>query len=178
MTMALVQTIEVGPSGAASVSFTSVPQGFTDLLVVGSARIAGAVVRDGVLMRFNGDSTSANYQFNWMYSVNGSLGTPGAGNISGILAFEAPGASSTANTFGNAACYIPNYTGSTQKSTSTDAVGENNAAAATIYLNAGRWNSTAAITSITILNPSSNLVEGSTFSLYGITKGSGGATVS
>lgn len=178
MTMQLISTITVPAGGQASISFNSVPQNFTDLLVLGSARITSAVVRDGVLVRFNGDSTSGNYFYNWLYTTNGAVGIPGKGNISGILAFDAPGASATANTFGNGSCYIPNYTAAVAKSTSTDAVGENNATAATTYINAGLWNSTAAITSITILNSSSNLVENSTFSLYGILKGSGGATVS
>lgn len=175
--MILIGSTTVGAGGAASVSFSSIPQTYTDLLLVGSARIAGAVNRDGVLMRFNGDSTSTNYFYNWTYTLNGSVGTPGSGNIGGILAFEAPGANATANTFGNSQCLIPNYTGSSQKSTATEAMGENNAAAATIYINSGRWNQTSAITSITILNASSNLVEGSSFTLYGILKGSGGATV-
>ena len=79
----------------------------------------------------------------------------------------------TANTFGNSVIYIANYAGSTYKSFSKDSITENNATAADQGVGAGLWSNTAAITSLS-LTVTSNMVAGSTFSLYGITKGSDG----
>ena len=89
-----------------------------------------------------------------------------------------PGANATSNTFGNTSVYIPNYAGSTNKSVSSDAVTENNATTASQQILASIWNNTSAITSIFVSDTGSNLVQNSTASLYGILRGSGGATVS
>jgi hypothetical protein len=79
-----------------------------------------------------------------------------------------PAATSTANTFGNVAIYIPNYTSSNNKSISVDGVGENNATTAFADLYAGLWANSSAITSITLYNIISDFAEFSTATLYGI----------
>jgi hypothetical protein len=79
----------------------------------------------------------------------------------------------TSNTFGSMQVYLPNYTSSSAKSASTDSVSENNDTRAIQEINAFLWNDTAAITSLKIDAPS-NLMAGSTISLYKITKGSDG----
>jgi len=90
---------------------------------------------------------------------------------------DAPAASSTASTFGNTSIYFTNYAGSSNKSFSLDGVRENNATSSTQQIQASLWSSTAAITnlSFTIVG---NFVQYSTASLYLVTKGSGGASVS
>jgi hypothetical protein len=87
------------------------------------------------------------------------------------------GDGATASTFSNDAIYIPNYSGSTNKSVSIDTVTENNATAAHQTITASVWANTAAITSIKIVT-GANFAQYSTASLYKFTKGSGGATVS
>jgi hypothetical protein len=78
----------------------------------------------------------------------------------------------TSNTFSSHAIYIPNYRTSTAKSYSVETVTENNATTAYQYIVAGLWNSTAAITQITLRRSEglNNLMEFSTASLYGIRK--------
>jgi hypothetical protein len=87
-------------------------------------------------------------------------------------------ANQTASTFNNAELYIPNYAGSTNKSFSVDSVNENNATLVDTAIMAGLWANTAAITSISIAGFSQSITQYSTASLYGILKGSGGASVS
>jgi hypothetical protein len=89
-----------------------------------------------------------------------------------------PSSSQTSNTFLSGALYLPNYAGSTQKSFSVDSVGENNSTTAYQVLTAGLYNQTTAITALSVLTYGSSLVQYSTASLYGILKGSGGASVS
>ena len=71
--------------------------------------------------------------------------------------------------------YIPNYTGSTNKSISVDSVTENNATNNLMNIQAGLWSNTAAITSILFTSDTAGgFLAGSTISLYKITKGSDG----
>jgi hypothetical protein len=97
-----------------------------------------------------------------------------------LLIRDIPGTDTTSNTFSSTQVYIPNYAGSTNKSVSIDHVTENNATNAYFSgIVAGLWSNTAAITSVKILDQDGgSLVAGSTASIYGILKGSGGATVS
>jgi len=151
---------------AASVSFSNIPQsGYTDLKIVTSARTtksgAGA---DWVKISFNGVTTNLS-----MRVLYGEAST--AGSYTDTSIYGAIGSNSqTSNTFGNTEFYIPNYTGSSNKSVSADAVSENNSSSGN-YLNfsAGLWSSTAAITSITLTPYTGpNFAANSTFSLYGL----------
>jgi hypothetical protein len=83
---------------------------------------------------------------------------------------------STSNTFSNNLAYIANYTSSSNKSVSLDLVIENNATSTSMGIEGALWSNTAAITSLLVTGISGNLVAGSMFSLYKITKGSDGIT--
>jgi hypothetical protein len=74
----------------------------------------------------------------------------------------------TTNTFSNGELYIPSYTASQNKPVGIFAVTENNATTALMGITAGLWSNTAAITSLTLAQPSGNFVTGSSFYLYGI----------
>jgi hypothetical protein len=174
MTMTLIESKTL-LSAAASIEFTSIPQTFTDLVLIHSARSAVSNTVVTAVVQFNGD-TGANY------SVIRVEGTGSGVNTSALnsnalygLAGPIPAANATSNTFGNGVVYIPNYTSSTAKSFSSDGVSENNATLAAQVINAVIWTGTAAITSILFRTfEVGNLVAGSTVSLYGITKGSDG----
>lgn len=181
MSMTLISTVSIITSGVGGIDFTSIPATYTDLLCVVSGRSAsgGSSVAD-ILIRFN-DVTSG-YTERYLLG-NGSSASSGSftGNGDLILKGGIAGSTSTSNTFGNASIYIPNYAGSTNKSVSTDAVNENNATTANQNIQASLWSNTAAITKIRIgvfEGSGVNFVSGTTASLYGILKGSGGATVS
>lgn len=178
MTMTLVSTTTLS-STTASITFSSIPQTATDLLVVYSVRITEAVVIGDMGMQINATTTGYSDRLlggtgSSVFSQSISSGT----YTKAYLGFVA-GNSATASTFGSGQVYIPNYTGSTNKSFSIDAVGENNATQSGLNIDAGLWANTAAITSLTFLpfNAGINLASGTTISLYTITKGSGGATV-
>jgi hypothetical protein len=171
-TKQLIQTVTVGSGGAASIDFTSIPQNFTDLQVVLSGRAANAGTGNATIS-FNG--SSSNFSWRLLYG-NGSSTASGNGTSNLIGAIST--SSSTSNTFSSCQVYIPNYVGSTNKSFSTDSVFENNSTTAFQDIWANLWSQTAAITSISLGTNAGNFVEYSTASLYGITKGDGGATVS
>ena len=182
--MELIQSVTVGSGGASSIDFTSIPQTYTDLIIKISTRSTVSSVIGYVNVRFNSD-TGNNYSYK---AVGGTgSGTFNNNSTSGSSVFTVTaGNNSTSNTFGNAEIYIPNYTGSNQKSISIDGVGENNATEAYTQLVAGLWSGTSAITSIQlsdIFGPG-NFVQNTTAYLYGVTnvtssaKASGGTITS
>jgi hypothetical protein len=168
--MQLISSVTVGSGGAATIEFTSIPQTFTDLLVVLSARSdAGDNV---AYFRVNSATTSFSQRF--LLGTGGSI-------ISGTdtqLYVPVSNSGHTASTFGNTSIYMANYTGSTNKTFSIDGANENNSADVRHLIEAGLWSNTSAITSIQIPCPGGLFVQYSSASLYGILKGSGGATVS
>lgn len=170
----LVSTVTVGSGGAASIEFTSIPQDATDLYLVVSARSSRATVSDNLYVKFN--NTTANLSGRILMGNGSSASSDNSSSVAYNSVSEA--SSMTSNTFGNFACYIPNYAGSTNKSMSTDSVTENNGSESYQTIAASLWANTAAINQITLYwNVGPNFVQYSTASLYTFTKGSGGATV-
>lgn len=172
MTMTLISTTTLTGS-AASISVSSIPSSYTDLLVVTSLRTDSTSSGNICTISFNGLTTNFNYRL--LYG-SGSVAGSGSGASAGGPFND--GSGDTANTFGNASIYVPNYAGSTNKSYSIDHVYENNATSAYQGLTAGLWSNTSAINQVTFTPVAGNLVSGTTISVYGILKGSGGATVS
>ena len=161
-TYELISSYTVGPSGIAAVQFTSIPGTYTDLYLTVSGRLNDAI--NSAVITFNG-STSG-YASQLLYPDGSSTGSSNGGST-GIAMYVDP-SSYTANTFSNTTVYIPNYAGSTHKVTSMESTAESNGNAA-MWISAGLWANTAAITSITITASSSlNFVQYSTATLHGI----------
>ena len=170
--MKLIQTQTLS-SAASFIELDSIPQNFTDLVVLLSARGTTAEVAPQIFMSFNslGNSNRSGRSLQGDgSSVTTSISTNDrAGNISGSTA--------AANTYGNTYVYITNYSGNLAKTFSMDSVSENNVSASNQTIAALLWNSTAAITAIAFgIAGANNFVAGSTVSLYGILKGSDGIT--
>lgn len=164
MTMTLVETIEVGAGGAASIEFTSIPQDADDLLIVCSTRSGST--SNTVFLQFNNDTTETNYNYRYLLG-NGSSASSFASNNSSALLYTP--SSATANTFGNAGIYVPNYTSSSAKSGSVDSVTENNSTTAFQELRAITWSGTSAITSAKLIG-AGNFAQYTTASLYKVKK--------
>jgi hypothetical protein len=168
-TYQLIETITVGSGGAASIQFTSIPQTYTDLKIVCSTRLVLAAGTSSLGVFLNTAASDTSYR--WLRG-NGSVAA--SGNDSGQQDFyvgEVPATNATASVFGNTEIYIPNYTGSQQKSMSADSVSENNGTTAFAYFSSGLCTKTAAVTTVTVrgfAGGSGNLVEFSSASLYGI----------
>jgi hypothetical protein len=173
MTMTLIATTIVGSGGAANITFSSIPQTYTDLYLVLAARSSRGG-ENQVKIEFNGSTSGYTSR-----SLYGSSGSTASNSTTSIWQNAMSDSSQTANTFGSGSFYILNYTGSTDKSVTMDSASENNGVAVYQFLTGGIWANSAAITSIVLsgLN-GENFVQNTCASLYGITKGSGGATAS
>lgn len=154
-------------SPVTSVTFSSIPQGYTDLIVKVSAKSSrvSANNTDYFKIKLNGSTTG--YSDRSLYG-NGSAAVSESNNATSYgFGFVLNGASSS--TFSNFEMYIPNYTSSNYKSWSADGVAEDNATSAIAALNANLWSNTAAITSISFESANSaNFLANSTFTLYGV----------
>jgi hypothetical protein len=161
----LIETVTLA-SAASSIEFTSIPQDGVDLLVKLSLRNTTGTDIRGINLYFNAD-TATNYSHRTLRG-DGSSVASASGTADSLEVGWMPGATTTANTFGNAQVYISNYTSSTAKTTSSDAVTENNGTTAYASIFASSWSGTDAITSISI-DSAGDIAEHSTASLYKIT---------
>jgi hypothetical protein len=159
-TFELIASSTVGSGGAASIDFTSIPATFTDLCLKVSARNTSS----GNSFKLSFNTSSANFTNRRIYA-NGSTVDSYSGSDVFIYANTS---SQTASTFNNAEIYIPNYTGSTNKSMSIDTVVENNATANEMSLIAGLWSQTAAITAIGFTPYVGSFAQYTTAYLYGV----------
>lgn len=158
-------------SAASSVTFSSIPSTYTDLIVLVSPRNTGGTTGTNYIRM---QANSATNEFSGRYlegygnSLTGSgytLNDPYLTQLYGVVLNGA-----TANTFGTVEIYIPNYAGSVAKPISAVGVSENNNATASwgIDVVASLYNSTSAISSLTFTPASNQFAIGSSFYLYGI----------
>jgi hypothetical protein len=161
-TYTLIASNTVGSGGVSSVTFSSIPSTYTDLVLRISGRTNRAAV-DSITMTFNGSSTGITWT---TLFGNGTTVTSGTAQR-----FWVDSTTDTANTFGSADVYIPNYAGSAYKSTSIDAVTEHNGTDAFAEILTQLWSNTAAITSIELAPQfGTGWLQYSSFYLYGISK--------
>lgn len=159
-TMTLIAKQTVGSGGAASVTFSNIPDSYTDLKVLTSVRNTSS--GNSFQLSFNG--SNANFSNTRLYA-NGSVAVSYAGSDVFVYANTS---SQTASTFNNAEIYIPNYRSSNNKTMSIDTVVENNATANEMSLIAGIWSQTSPITSIGFTPYTGTFAEYTEFYLYGI----------
>lgn len=173
-TYELIETITLG-SDAASVTFSAIPQTYTDLKMLCSlrcTRVGSGTDQGAVLLKFNNISGGGVYSSRMLRGSGTAASSLNTGTgYDGVYIGECASASNTANTFTSGEVYIPNYTGNTQKPVSVTMTSENNTAFAFMECVAGLWTGTAAATSLTIAEHNgTNYVSNSSFSLYGIKK--------
>ena len=166
--VAIAKTVLTGSQ--TSVTFASIPNTYTDLLLVMSVRGSRATTNEAAYLLFSGTTVpESSWSYTEFYASSGNVYSDrfsnyGAGNI---LALN--GSSTTADTFSNIECYIPNYAGSTNKVVSVTGVVESNIANGPYAYATGLLKTdTAAISNLYVVIANGNFVSGSRFDLYGI----------
>jgi hypothetical protein len=142
-------TVTLG-SSASSVTFSSIPATYRDLIVV-VAHSKSALTT--YTLRFNGDTTSGNYT--GIYMVG-----DGSSAFSGLDNNIAFGDSLTSQIF-----HIMDYSATDKQKTQ---LLRHNRAESQVVAYALRWANTAAITSMAFTTSTGTFSTGSTFSVYGI----------
>ena len=145
-------------STASSVTFSSIPQGYTDIRI-----IVVTAVNTATYMRFNSDSGS-NYSLNEIWAGTSPIGERATNNTRIDLR-------NGSSTLGNNMSTVDimsysNYTTfKTVLSATKDGLYDR------VYRQVQLWRNTSAITTITFLPDTGTFPSGSTFSLYGIAGG-------
>ena len=161
---------QVLASSASSVTFSSIPATYTDLVVRASTRDSqtSGVIYQSIRVEFNADASS-------IYSVTilSGNGSATASSRLSALSYTIDNAgtnsdSATANTFSNTEMYFPNYLSTTSKPYSEFGVGENNATFAGIATTADLYRNTSAIASLKLSTNGGSFLTNSSFYLYGI----------
>tara|TARA_R110002126_G_scaffold231535_1_gene376140 strand:+ start:128 stop:634 length:507 start_codon:yes stop_codon:yes gene_type:complete len=162
-TFELISAVTVS-SPQASISFSSIPSTYTDILVSCSLRHSGAQV-------FATLSLNAGGSYSYRKIVGTGSGTPSSDSASdNLYQIWVDGNNQTASTFSSSQIYIPNYAStSTYKSISIESVTENNATGVYTGMSAALYSSNTAITSLTITPwATDTFVQYSTAYLYGV----------
>ena len=153
-----------------TITFSSIPATFTDLLFRMSYRTNASATTESGALRLNGISTTV-YSTVRIFQDGASMGTARDGNDNKTILLSAGNANTaTASAFGNTEVYIPAYLSATNKPHSTNFSAEFDSPNTNVGQSAHLLRDTSAITSISLTaNNSSNLFQiGSSFYLYGI----------
>lgn len=173
-TNTLIQKITVGSQSVSSISFTNIPQTYTDLLLIQSAMSnVSTSLAGNYNIEFNG--ITSGYSGIRIYADPGGSSSAFSDTGTPKWAGFIPGTGATQNVPNSCYIYIPNYTSSNYKSWSVDVVVENNGSNGYLGLGSNLWSNTSAITSFSLNSilsgaNSGNFLQNSTFTLYGIAK--------
>ncbi len=147
------------PAGISTVTFSSVPGTYTDLVVIVSGSTGG---NDTIGLRFNSDSGS-NYSYTQIYGDGSAAGSTRGTNET--FARVGPMYNSQSITIAN----VMNYSNSTTNKT---VVARANNAGNQVNALVSLWRNTAAITNVTVNAIFGQFNSGTTVTLYGIKAGS------
>jgi len=156
-----IATQTVG-SAVSSVTFSSIPSTYTDLVLVTSSTNDSGTSPSGVSFQLNSD-TGANYSNTVLYANGSSANSNRTTNDTLLYATWLGGG--TSGVIVNGIVHFMNYANTT---TNKSILCRYNNSTAEVVATVGLWRNTAAITSIGIFSGSRQYKTGSTFTLYGI----------
>lgn len=163
-----IASITLG-TAADSVTFSSIPSTYTDLVVIAS--VGNATTSSNMLLRFNSD-TATNYSNTTMLGSGTATTSNRYSNQSAIYLIERMEIADTASTYSASTININNYSNTTTYKSTLSRSNTPNGGTPGTDLVMGLWRSTAAITSIALSVNTGSFTVGSTFNLYGILAGS------
>ena len=157
-------------SSAASVTFSSIPGTYTDLVIRCSVRSNSSAISDVLNLEINGNTATV-YSTTILYANSGAAGSlRSSSDAYTKIGYYVSADTTTANTFGSLEIYIPSYLASQNKAISGFGVGEGDVATYDrIGATAGLYRNTTAVSSLKLtLLTGPNFMSGSSFFLYGI----------
>lgn len=169
MSMEIINFVEVGSGGTSSISLTSIPGTYDDLMLEVSLKTDYTSTYSECNLRFNG-STSTNMHRIELYQQGNTVSW---GRSSGVTEFRfVIGSTTGAGSFGCASIHIPQYTRAAYKEIGSQSSWSNSSSVINFSQDqAGLWLSTSAINSIELTPRLGTVfVQYSTATLYGITK--------
>lgn len=164
-----IMTATVDSGGASSITFSSIPSTFKHLQIRAIAKDTGTTYGTGLqaYLRMNSDS-GANYSYHFLRGQGSSAAAGGGGTYNQMYLGYYPGSSSNTYGFGVMVIDILDYANTNKNKTARALSGDDLNGSGTIALTSGLWQSTAAISTITITCNDVAFAQNSTFALYGI----------
>jgi hypothetical protein len=159
-----IATVTIGSGGATDVTFNSIPATYTHLQIRGITR---AATHGTMWARFNAVTSSS---YSWHY-LEGDGANPNIGaNASDTRMFmgRINIASDTANAFSASVLDILDYANTNKTKVIRSLDGNDTNGGGNVGLYSGMYNSTNAITSVTLAPQSGNWNQYTSFALYGI----------
>jgi hypothetical protein len=153
-----------------SINFTSIPSTYSNLQVrINARQSSGTLTVPVIKMRFNGDTTAANYTYHILSGNGSAISSSGFTSMGEIQLYAIAGNSSTASMFGSGITDIIDYASTSKNKTVRSMGGTDQNGSGLSQLISNAWLQTTAITSIEIYGSQTNsFASGSVFSLYGI----------
>jgi hypothetical protein len=150
-------------SAVSSVTFSSIPSTYTDLVLV--SQLTGSAANNQINIQVGNGSidTGSNYSYTQMYGTGSAAASAGSTSQTSILLGYTD--TTTTSIDSNLIASIQNYSNTTTNKT---ILSRGNSPARAVAAIVGLWRSTSAINIITVSTGSSTFAVGSTFSLYGI----------
>jgi hypothetical protein len=165
-----IATVTVGSGGTGSITFSSIPQTFTHLQIRGIGRSSAAATSTTTYaLRFNSD-TGSNYSQHYLYGTGAAVSAGGSASQTSAQLNVIPNNSQTSGVFGVLVTDILDYTNTNKYKTirSIGGVNNNNTSEEEIWFQSALWQSTSAVSSITIFISGANFTQYSQFALYGV----------
>ena len=157
-----IQTQTVSGSSTTTVTFLSIPQTYTDLIISCNASVASGSIT--FYAQYNSD-TSTSYSWIRLFGNGTSTASDGAGSPN--YTYVRPG--EVSSTWAYQQLNIMNYANTTtNKTTLWKNMNTDTTNTAGVDIGVSLWRNTSAINRVDIKVTGSNLVAGSTFTLYGI----------
>jgi len=143
-----------------SITFTSIPQSYTDLVLVAAFATDNA---SSINLNVGNGSIDTGSNFSWTYLLGNGSSASSSRGTSDTRIFS--GATNSSNGQSNATYSFQNYSNTTTNKT---IINRFNDTTNGVYATVGLWRNTAAINQIRLLANGNNFAVGSTFSLYAI----------
>jgi hypothetical protein len=167
-----IATVTVGGGGAASIEFTSIPAGTYQHLQVRMLQkfTTASGIISNARMRFNSD-TGNNYARHNLYGTGSSAFAYAESSMGyAYVGWPLDSSATTASTFSPAVIDLLDYASTSKTKTVRVLHGNeaNNSSYGNVGVSSALWNSTSAVTTITLTSDTGNWAQHTTAALYGI----------
>ena len=158
-----IATVTVGAGGASSITFSSIPQGYTHLQIR-MLTANGSYPNTSANFTFNSDTTNANYRNHYLYGSGSTAGAGTDGNTRGN------GVMGNAVTTGAGVWVVDilDYTNTNKYTTVRMLNGYDANGTGYVWFGSNLWMNTAAVSNIDISSGTGSFAQYSQFALYGI----------
>lgn len=156
-----ISTVTVGPGGASSIAFSSIPSTYTHLQIRGiTANSVSGDASSGVLISLNSDTTAGNYKSHALYGDGSSVTASSSTRTLGL--------SGSTTRYNSYVIDILDYKNTNKYKIVRSFSGFDGNGYGFIWLGSVLWMNTNAVTAITLAPDANNFLQYSQIGLYGV----------